>query len=265
MTQQFKNSVLKREESPYIIYQGLPSPDNKSTFVPHSSMQYCAELLERYDLILIGNHNFTNIPDSKELRILNLSSDRIGCWNFPVNGSMPEINFDYDLHVFDQVTKLCKDNEHTIYLECSLHPMLATIKNDQRASFLNANAETIAKGFLRMAVEVQRRYKFVAITTILHSTYSAFLVEEMKEIVRINEMLKLSALNLQLGVIDIAQLGVYTQENEQTDFHYRTDMQTVKPIFDFSGTLTEHGIKRIKDLIIEFEREKIMMLRHLNA
>ena len=261
---QFKNSGLKREESLSKMFLDEITMQENFAEIYHSNIHYNDAVLQNYDVIIAGNHNFKNISSTVNMRILNFSIETPSIWKFNSSGAiLPDVNNEYGDYIFHMASRLPKDTEHTFVIECSLHPWLITIPTENRARTLQSSIENLAHGFLKLAVQIQKICKHTAITTCLHVTNSSNYAEEMIYMNQFNEILKTAALTLQLGLVDIANIGIFTSQFQHGSQHYRVNTSIIDPIIENNGKLTVKGKGYISNLIFEFEQEKRLLINQV--
>ena len=266
MIQRQRSSEMKREESALLAFtEHTEKPSNKAV-LSESNPSYTDFMLKGYNVILVGNAHFKHIGSDQNIKIFNLSTTTNSVWNFNSLGTPTQkLNFEFNNFIETQFDNLYKKCELTIYLESSLHPFLEHIQESQRAAFLKRCGSNLATSLLKIAVQLQRKFKNVVVTTSLHTTYSKYYHEELQHVYHYNTVLKLGAIYLNLGILELDSLGFHTYKHNEKFIHFRTDSRLYAPIADFQGFLTEKTKEKILDLITNFEREREILKQQLPA
>ena len=260
--QHVKTTNPKREESPYLIFNApVITPDDYS--FPHEvDVLYTEDLLDHFQVILLGNDLFGQVKSDRPFPLFNLSTPEPAAWTFPSTGTqLPTVLNDFTHHALREANKIMRGCTKTVILEASLKPILMKIPGPQRVHFLQNNIENLAKAILEIAVKVQARCKNLAISTYLHSINSAYLLEELPYINQYNELLKVGALHLQMGIVDLARLGINVLQTNSNPslLYYRMDPEIKNEIFDYKGNLSPYGQLSVKRMILELEQEIILL------
>ena len=257
---QLKESSVKRVESPYVVFQPLELSDAIYSHIYEATHNYNKQFLDQYDAVVFGNHMFKYLTPSPLLRILNLSTIQDCMWTFNSQGTeVPDVNLNFQTHIQSEISRFETDNSKICIIESSLHPLLSKIPKESRCEFLKNNIANIAKGYLEMATKIQYQTRYVCITTCMHCTYSPKLVQENTLITQFNEILIIGAMNLQLGVINLANLGITSISINDVLHHYYTNPYIEHPTFDFSGKLTKYGQECVKRMMYNFEQERLLL------
>ena len=203
---------------------------------------------------------FSHLPPTPDMKILNLSTLNACMWSFPWSGDIiPEVDCSFARHVRREVSRLGTNIDRTIILESSLQPLLQSFKPEERKEFLEKNLINLAQGYLKLASEVQELCKYTAICTSLHTAYSPYYAEEAFFINQFNEIIKLGALHLQMGLIDMASSGIHTLISDNKKINYRINPYITNPICDYAGRLSIYGQNCVLNQIRELEAEKILI------
>lgn len=253
-------SEAKREENFLLAFTTFKEKQKNMAILNELEDMYTKERLDLYDFILIGNCHFKTLESTEDMKIFNLSTEKNAVWNFDSLGTNCEnMNFQYNEFIQIQTRKIHSSCQLTIYLESSLQPYLEHIPDTQRASFLEKNIDQLATYLLKIAVNLQERFVNVVVTTAIHSTYSKYYECELKHIQKYNMYLKIMALQLNLGILELDALGFYSHEFNNKTIIYRTDSRLTGPIADDQSNLLESTKYNIISLMQIFERHKEML------
>ena len=256
---QMATNTYRSLDSEYVIFDSRIVANNMYSVSHEHQHFYSKDLLDTTNVIVLGNNNYVNLGSTRELKIFNLSTVRPSMWDFDGLGhGRPNTNFTYNRHVLTEVSRI-QDKDKTIILEASLAPLLSKLDENERLKFLQDNVETLAKGYLKLAAEVQSLMPNIAVSTCLHVNKSVNMAEENIQIMKFNEIIKVGALQLHVGIIDIANIGFITSHLGEESRHICMSPLVNSHILDLEGKFTKHGQDCVTSLITEFETERMIM------
>ena len=250
----FKNSV--QQTSPLNIFRELKCK-RKLHLYPNIEMLPLFEI-NQYDAILVGNNLLMQInSDPNIIRCMNLSVDRRQAWKIKSFSFETNEKHNFEEHILKQIVKLETGAVKMMFIESSITPFLEKIDPTDRVQFLKDNVDEIACNFLHMIVKMLRQYEHIVIVTVPHTLFSSSFVEESKIVREYNEKLKVAALKLDIGIVELHQYGINEiHYNSPKSRYFSSTVYQFCSIVDYSETLTSEGkrlfLNHIRDYIAEY-------------
>ena len=259
-----KVAMIKRQNSSELIEVhstldmfGVPKMHKQNNAFKQNSMRYTEDFINNYNIILMGNCHFRSLDNTDDTKMLNISTHTDSGWHFnALDDYTVNMNLEFDQFLRHNASRIAENCKLTIYIETSLTPILNEIPENQRANFLKNNISNLAFEIIRVAVNIQRKFRNVVITTSVHTLFSTCYTQELFYIRKFNLFIKTAALALNMGLLEFDQLGVYIHEHQKQVMFYKTDAKIDRPICDFHGTLTTYGKQKMTECIEKFEKEK---------
>ena len=148
------------------------------------------------------------------------------------------------------------------WLDPTLDPYLKN--TDPKHWFLETNVGNLAYSFLKLAAKLQKKHPFVVVTTAIHVTDSPYYDQELEYIIQFNNYLKIGSLNLQLGLLELDDMNIYSYKTKDNLIYYRSTPKFTRTLFDYNGTPTDAGQNEIRQKIEHFEKDKIVLQTEIN-
>ena len=265
LQERFDITMIKREEHPELIFHTSIQQPEENVFPSEFPIRYTMDLIQNTDVILFGNDTFNAITSTPQgIKVLNISTRQDTIWNCRSFGARcPQTEISFNDFILKNVKRIDKECEHTIVIEASLRPILNEIDPQQRVIFLQNNNAELARSYLAMVCEVQKRFKNTAATTYLHGLYSPHYAEELPLIYEYNEYIRVGALRLELGLIELDTAQIYPLKINNCNQFFRMNAQLSRPFCDRLGNLTPFGQDSIKEILTNFEKEKTILLNQI--
>ena len=260
-----QNRLFKQEESSFVVFDTQQAPTEIYTMINLKHTHMSSEFLQHYHMIIVGNHNFMNLHSNSEISLLNLSANKPKIWKFNLHWTpIQNLDTSFNDDVLGEINKIDKESNQAVIIESSLHPVLEQLPFTDREEFLRTNIEHLFLGYLELAIKIQNMGRPVILSTCLHTLYSPNYTKELKFVSFFNEMLKIAALELQLGIADISELGIYSIEAGNEVVHYRTNQMIHSPVVDLTGKYTSYGKKQILNIFSELQQEQVILMKQIN-
>ena len=135
MINQHNMGYLRREESPYLIFQQSPMEKSIHSFLYETMTFYSSEFLDSYKMIIFGNHFFKMLPTTPGFECLNLSTVTSTLWSFDYQGHILVFNeSNFNKHIEIELGRMDLTKK-IIVLEGTLYPFLAQIPENEQVIF----------------------------------------------------------------------------------------------------------------------------------
>ena len=261
--------LVSRQEDSTVIFQ-IPAIEKQNFAFPSElKAQYTKDILDKVDVVLIGNDLFSQLSSNTDIRLLNLSTTNSTIWSYRNFGQthpdIPDDEIMFDDYIQTTVQKIHRESDITIILEASLRPLLEKIPAGQRVLFLQRHFRELVRSFLMTVIEVQKKFKSVVVATYLHLLKSEHFSAELAIIAQYNELIRVSCLYLQCGLLELDTLQVVPVNTKTRIIYLRANTFDSRSLCDNSGNLTVYGHNSILDLICTLESERRLLLEQITG